>query len=202
MRPAHVTILASLLLAASPPGLAATGDGAGALPAALAARAQSCAACHGPEAAAEMPIIGGQHAAYLYLQMRDYQSGNRADPRMAGAVDGLDRDQLIALARHFAADPWPANGAEPAGQSARQQARSAISAGECSQCHLGGFKGDSRVPRLAGQREDYLHATLLAFKHGGRSNSPAMADLMAGFSDEEIAAMAAYLAGYRDDASP
>lgn len=165
------------------------------LPAALAARAQSCDACHDGKTAAT-PVIAGQHAAYLYLQLRDYQSGNRTAPRMKGAVDGLGRDQLVALARHFAAREWAGGDDTPAAAEQRHRARSAISNGECTQCHLGGFRGDSRVPRLAGQHAAYLQATMHDFKHGRRHNSPAMADLLEGYDDTELDAMAAYLGGY------
>ena len=36
------------------------------------------------------------------------------------------------------------------------KAETATAAGQCVQCHLGGYEGNSRVPRLAGQKVSYL----------------------------------------------
>ena len=68
-------------------------------------------------------------------------------------------------------------------------------AGQCVQCHLGGYEGDSRIPRLAGQYLEYLKNTMLDFKNKIRNNSPAKGSLLVSYSNDEIAAMAEYLAG-------
>ena len=52
------------------------------------------------------------------------------------------------------------------------------------------------MPRIAGQHPEYLKKTMLDFKEKLRANSPAIATLLAAFSDEDIEAMAEYLAGY------
>lgn len=169
-----------------------------ALDEALASRAMACAACHlgGAAGAGQpVPLIAGQQAAYLYLQMRDFQTGSRANALMAAAVKDLDRKQMTALARHFAAQAWTGAEAEEApAAEIRQRAKAGISAGECTQCHQGGFVGASRVPRLAGQRYDYLRSTLHAFKHGERTNAPSMASLIKQYDDADLDAMAHYLA--------
>ena len=63
------------------------------------------------------------------------------------------------------------------------------------QCHLGGYEGNSRIPRLAEQQVAYLEKTMQEFKQKVRLNSPAKGSLLESYSDEEIAAMAHYLAG-------
>ena len=72
--------------------------------------------------------------------------------------------------------------------------QSALAAGQCSQCHST-YQGDSRVPRLAGQRMAYLLQTMQDFKHKVRKNSPAKGSLMDSFSEEDLEAMAHHLAG-------
>ena len=69
-----------------------------------------------------------------------------------------------------------------------------INAGQCVACHLGGFEGGSRVPYTSGQHADYLAKTLIDFKTKSRNNSPAKGSLMASFSNEELTAVAKYLA--------
>ena len=65
--------------------------------------------------------------------------------------------------------------------------KAALDAGACISCHLGDFRGNSRVPRLAGQNLEYLTQTMLDFKSKARNNAPAMSSLMATFSDSDIA---------------
>ena len=66
----------------------------------------------------------------------------------------------------------------------------------CTSCHLEQFQGDSSIPRLAGQEHDYLLKTMMDFRNHTRANNPGMSDLMNTITPEQIAAMAAYLAGF------
>jgi cytochrome c553 len=65
----------------------------------------------------------------------------------------------------------------------------------CTSCHQEGFKGAGTQPRLAGQVHGYLEKTMLDFRTGARGNNPAMSDFMKAISKQDIAALAAYLAG-------
>ena len=71
----------------------------------------------------------------------------------------------------------------------------AIKSVVCSSCHLEQFQGDSSVPRLAGQSQDYLAKTMTDFRNRTRANNPGMSDLMNTVTPEQLTAMAAYLAG-------
>ena len=66
-------------------------------------------------------------------------------------------------------------------------------AGQCVQCHLGGYEGNSRIPRLAGQYPKYLKKTMTDFKNKERTNSPAKASLMVSYDDADIEAMSDFL---------
>src|SRR5438067_6375527 len=76
------------------------------------AKAQACAACHGqngvPIEPKTIPIIWGQQASYLMKQLRDYRSGERANPIMSPLAKGLAEDDLRKIAAYFAAKSWPA----------------------------------------------------------------------------------------------
>ena len=74
-------------------------------------------------------------------------------------------------------------------------AMTAINSVVCTSCHLEQFQGDSSIPRLAGQEHDYLAKTMTDFRNRTRANNPGMSDLMNTVTPEQIAAMAAYLAG-------
>jgi len=156
-----------------------------------------CTSCHGENglpADSNIPILWGQEFYYLYVQLKDYKAGRRANEVMSDIVANLDKATLRALAQHFSEQPWPSNGYR-APDDEESKALAALGAGECVQCHLGGFEGNSRIPRLAGQQADYLKRTMLEFKNKVRMNSPAIGSLLASYSDDDIAAMAHYLAG-------
>jgi len=157
-----------------------------------------CADCHGKAGvptAADIPILWGQEFYYLYVQLKDYKSGRRSNDIMSGIAADLDKETMQALAQYFSEQMWPNIGYSAPAEEA-DKALTALSAGECVQCHLGGYEGNSRIPRLAGQQPGYLERTMLDFKNKVRLNSPAKNSLLDTFTDDDIIAMAHYLAGF------
>lgn len=155
-----------------------------------------CFECHGvggESADPEFPILSGQHFYYLYVQLKDFKAGRRASEVMQPMVEELSRDQMKLIANYFSKQEWPRTGfkGDPA---ITARGRTATDAGQCVQCHRGGFDGDSRVPRLAGQQREYLFKTLLDFKNKIRMNSPSKSSLMGSYDDADVAAMAEFLA--------
>lgn len=159
-------------------------------------RIELCVSCHGADGVPvdeTTPIIAGQQFYYLYVQLRDYEAGRRSNEIMSEIVAGMSRDEMKALAEHFAQMDWPRvdSDVDPAAAEAGERH---LVAGQCSQCHST-YKGDSRVPRVAGQQRAYLEQTMLDFKNKVRLNSPAKGSLLESFSDADIAAIAHNLAG-------
>ncbi len=66
---------------------------------------QTCAACHGANGAKSIaedyPIIAGQKADYIVQALKDYKSGKRKNPIMAGIVAGVEEAEFDAIARFF-----------------------------------------------------------------------------------------------------
>lgn len=164
----------------------------------ISGKAERCATCHGATGLptrVDIPIIWGQEFYYLYVQLKDYKAGRRQNAEMSEVVASLSKQDMRELAEYFASQSWPSTGfAADSTDIARGE--SATAAGVCVQCHLGGYEGSSRVPRLAGQQAGYLERTMLEFKHKTRMNSPAKASLMKAFEEDDIATMSRYLAGY------
>jgi cytochrome c553 len=162
-------------------------------------KAAICAACHGEKglpAEKAIPIIWGQQEGYLYLQLRDFQKGARKDDRMTPIAQSLSREDALALAAYFSAKTWPSTGAPQASKADTATAMVAINSIVCTSCHLAQFQGDSSVPRLADQSHDYLLKTMMDFRTHARGNNPGMSDLMNSATPEQLAAIAAYLAGF------
>lgn len=161
-------------------------------------KAALCSACHGEKGVpveSVIPIIWGQNAGYLYLQLRDFQKGARKDERMSAIAAGVAKEDALALAEYFAAKSWPNLQQPAAGAPDVAIARRINATIVCTSCHLEQYQGDSSVPRTAGQSHDYLAKTMLDFRNRTRANNPGMSDLMNAASEDELKAMAAYLAG-------
>ena len=66
---------------------------------------QTCVACHGADGAKtispDYPVLAGQYADYIVQALKDYKSGRRKNPVMAGIVAGLDEKEFEGLARFF-----------------------------------------------------------------------------------------------------
>ena len=71
-------------------------------------------------------------------------------------------------------------------------ADTAILAGTCAGCHGAELGGSGAIPTLRGHSADYIRFTLKSFKNGERQ-ATVMNRLAAGYSDEEIEALAVYL---------
>lgn len=161
-------------------------------------KAQVCAACHGADgnpAAPGFPALAGQTARYLYLQLRDFQEGRRKDPQMSPMAAPLSRQDMFDLAAYFAAQTLRLTDFRP---DEARAARGKAKADEtlCTMCHLGGFKGQNEIPRVAGQRYDYIVKQLRAFKDKTRTNDAGnMTSVARTLSDSDIEDLANYLAG-------
>ncbi len=69
------------------------------------AKSAPCAACHGPDGnspTTAFPIIAGQYEDYLIRAMRDYKTGKRGNPIMAGFAAPLSDQDRADLAAFFA----------------------------------------------------------------------------------------------------
>lgn len=68
------------------------------------AKSTTCAGCHGAEgvsAVPSFPTLAGQHRDYLYHSLKDYKSGKRTNPIMAGQVQTLSDADMQDLAVFF-----------------------------------------------------------------------------------------------------
>ncbi len=162
-------------------------------------KAQICAACHGdngvpPPQSFPVPVIWGQDLGYLFFQLRDFKSGARNNEQMTPIAESLDRADLMPLATYFSKKTWPRlSQPQPtaAETAAAQRANASV---VCTSCHQQGFLGAGTQPRLAGQVRAYLQKTMTDFQTGARSNNPGMTDLMKSVSEQDLAALAAWLA--------
>lgn len=157
-----------------------------------------CASCHGEKGASPIdeiiPVLAGQHFYYIYVQLKDLSSGMRKNEIMNDIAASYDKKQMKRFAKFFSEQSWP-NIEYKTDPKLVSKAESAISAGQCVQCHRGSFEGDSQIPRIANQNFAYLAKTMKDYKSKSRNNAPAKSSLFLSFKDEDLDALASYLAG-------
>ena len=153
-------------------------------------RAALCLACHGPEGqsqAANIPSIGGQTAPYALIQLYLFREKQRLATPMNEAVKAFTDDDLRDFSDFIATLPPPSPPAGPSdpGRLARGQALAVKN--RCGFCHNADYAGRENVPRIAAQREDYMAATLKAYRDNIRHGYDAsMAEVLARVSDADI----------------
>jgi cytochrome c553 len=161
--------------------------------------AERCAACHGPDGRSttpRVPSLAGMPSEFTVLQMILFREGLHDAPPMPEFARGLTDAQIEDLATWFEGLPaGPAEDATPrdVALAARGEALSARM--HCGSCHLPDYRGRAQMPRLAGQREDYLVHALVQYRDNRRVGSDTqMNGIMYGVSDADIAALAHHLA--------
>ena len=175
--------------------------GAGARPAvaeSIAEKVEVCAGCHGADGKPvdkTIPVIWGQLTGYIYIQLRDFKRGDRKSEIMQPIASAFERDDMLAIAEYFSQKKWPDLGQPHAPKDVSKKATDAEHSVGCTGCHLEQFQGTSTTPRLAGQSREYLVKTIADFRTRARGNNPGMSDLMIATPEDDLTALAEFLAG-------
>jgi len=167
----------------------------------IAQRAAACFACHGEHGQSETentPSLGAQQAPYVLIQLFMFRERLRVFEPMNEMAKAFTDDDLHAFSDFIAQLPKPVPPAD-AGEEARlQRAEALVQQNHCNSCHNPDFSGRDNVPRLAGQREDYLARTMREYKDNSRHGyDGTMAEVLQPVTAEQIADLAYFLARLR-----
>ena len=161
-------------------------------------RLAPCLACHGEHGQSvtpEVPSLGAQPAFYVMVQLYMFRGKLRVVEPMNAITQGLSDDELRGMAEAIAKLPAPRPVEDHADPARLERARALIQQHRCNFCHTSNFAGAENVPRLAGQREDYLLKALREYKNNTRRGyDPAMAEVLYAITDEQIGDLAYLLA--------
>jgi len=162
--------------------------------------ASVCAACHGAQGVSTQaltPTLAGQPSFYAITQLFLFREGRRDSIAMTTVAKGMSDADLRGYSDYIASLPPPTE--PPAPDTARAARGAALAARlHCTGCHGADLKGGKQVPRVAGQREDYLLHALSGFRAGTRVGyTPAMTEALAGVKPDEIEDLAHHLATFR-----
>lgn len=170
-----------------------------------------CGACHNPDGnsvTVANPKLAGQHAAYLFKQMKNFKAGadgksERVNAIMNGMIAPYTEEQMKDFAAYFASQKQ--TGSEAKNRETLELGKKLYRGGDpgkglpaCAACHGPAGAGlPAQYPRIAGQFAEYTEAQLRAFRATERANDPnkMMQMVAVKMTDAEIRAVADYIAG-------
>lgn len=161
-------------------------------------KAELCIACHGESGISQtenIPSLAGQPDLFIQWQLVFFRAGTRKNQQMQPIIEQLNNEDIRNLGAYFASLTPPKGKADDNPSLSRKGAQAAAGR-RCAACHTDSYAGTKAVARVAGQRQEYLLKALHDYKSGVRSGGgmAAMADVAYSLSEEEIEALAHYLA--------
>jgi cytochrome c553 len=173
-----------LLVAVS--GLAVAGD--------IESLAEQCRDCHRTDLSrGVLPLLDGQHAAYLEAQLLRFRESHREGFPMESIAAELDEARIVALAEHFAAQPV-ARHVAATHKALIDHGRERAEALACGECHGPAFEGGGAIARLGNQAPQYLEAQLHGIREGRRYHPPtAIGARIADLNDTDLRALAHFI---------
>jgi len=131
-----------------------------------------CAACHGANGRSDMPgtpALAGQHSYYAVTQLFLFREGRRSNPAMTAVAKGFTDADLRGFSDHIGTlPPVPPPPASAPDAARMKQGQALAQQHKCAFCHGADLAGGQQVPRIGGQREEYLREALQGFKSGQR----------------------------------
>jgi cytochrome c553 len=162
-------------------------------------KAELCVGCHGEAGISQtenIPSLAGQPDQFVQWQLVFFRAGTRKNEQMQPVVEQISNDDIRNLGAYFASLTPPKASQPDDNPDLSQKGAQAAAGRRCASCHTDSLAGTKAVARLAGQREEYLQKALHDYKSGVRSGGgmAAMAEVAYPLSEEEITALAHYLA--------
>ena len=195
----RAAVSAVLLGAAAASAQTAPGT-VGGVAAAAPARIALCGACHGADGNSSLPLnpsLAGQPRVFLENTLIMIREGLRPVAAMKGMLDSVSDAEIVALADHYSrlpARPEPG----PRDEASWRRGETLADRNLCGTCHLPTYAGQQQMPRLAGQRRDYLAQSMREFRDNkAQGRDTQMNGLLRGYSDRDIEDLAHYFAQLR-----
>jgi cytochrome c553 len=157
----------------------------------------TCGACHGADGNAQipgMPSLAGQPKIFIENQLVMIREGMRPVPQMQGMLDKVTDEDFVFFAKYFSELPVKPSAPQINAAKAKKGADIADRA-LCASCHQKDYSGKEQMPRLAGQREDFLFTNMKQFRDGqAPGRDTIMVSTLRGMSDAQLSDLAHYFA--------
>jgi cytochrome c553 len=161
-----------------------------------------CAACHGADGRSDMagtPVLAGQHSLYAITQLFLFREGRRDNEAMVALAKQMKDADLRGFSDYIGTlPPVPAPApAAPPDPARMNQGQALAREHKCIFCHGADLAGGQGVPRIGGQKEDYVRATLQGFKSGARPGyTRAMTEALSQVPEQDLPLLAYFVANF------
>jgi len=161
-----------------------------------------CAACHGANGRSEMPgvpVLAGQPSLYTITQLFLFREGRRSNEAMVALAKQMTDADLRGLSDYIGTlPPVPAPApAAPPDATRMSKGKALTQQHKCMFCHGDDLAGGQQVPRIGGQKEDYVRSTLHGFKSGERPGyTRAMTEALSQVPAQDLDLLAYYVANF------
>jgi cytochrome c553 len=148
---------------------------------------------------AGVPVLAGQPSLYTITQLFLFREGRRNNEAMIALAKPMKDTDLRGFSDFIgtlAPVPAPAPSAPP--DAARMSKGQALAKEhKCVFCHGADLAGGQGVPRIGGQKEDYVRVTLQGFKSGDRPGyTRAMTEALSQVPAQDLDLLAYYVANF------
>lgn len=168
-------------------------------------RSLLCSSCHGRDGNSKQPDtpnLASQQPAYLLEQLQLFATGQRKNFVMQSLASNFNTTDKVNLAIYYSSMP-----VQPVPFDAKLAARGKGTYDTvCFMCHGTNGKGEEGFARIAGQKPEYVIKSLQRYRANalGKSDpeevkrtNPRMEQVTQNLSDEDIRALANYIASLR-----
>lgn len=161
-----------------------------------------CAACHGADGRSEMagtPVLAGQYSLYTITQLFLFREGRRTNEAMVALAKPMTDADLRGFS-DFIGTLQPVAAPAPAAvpdASRMSKGQALAQQHKCVFCHGAALEGGQGVPRIGGQKEEYVRGTLRGFKSGERPGyTRAMSEALSQVPVDDLDVLAYYVANF------
>jgi cytochrome c553 len=156
----------------------------------------SCAACHGADGNSAIPgtpSIAAQPRIFLENYLVMTREGVRGTDVMQALLKGVPDREIVALAVYFSQLKSKTLEGKT-NPSLFKRGQEIAAKNRCASCHEASYRGREQMPRLAGQREEFLAAVMLQYRQNRRPGGDTMmAAALYGIPEADFKALAHYL---------
>ena len=164
---------------------------------------ETCAACHGANGRSDTagtPVLAGQHSLYAITQLFLFREGRRDNAAMVAMAKPMTDADLRGFSEYIGTlAPVPAaESTAPVDAARMTQGQALAQQHKCVFCHGAMLEGGQGVPRIGGQKQDYLSLVLHGYKSGERPGyTRAMSEALSQVPVEDLDLLAYYVANFR-----
>jgi len=155
----------------------------------------ACAGCHGADGnsvIAGTPSIAAQPKIFLENYLVMTREGVRGTKEMQALLKGVPDKEIVALSLHFSKLKTKIPDGKT-DQTLFNKGKGIAAKNRCASCHDSNFHGHEQMPRLAGQREEFLAEMMLQYRQNRRPGGDTMMSAtLYGIPEADFKALAHY----------